>query len=102
MAQARALTNLSKTLSDGHKRRVIHRIALVENELYKELSRFGTFMAAAYEISGLARQFGSDVQPIAEAIEKARTITEKKVQGYQQIESDPKPKALPKPELDAE
>jgi hypothetical protein len=98
MAQARALTNNSTTLSDGHKRRVIHRIALVENELYKDSSRFGAFMAAAYEVSSLVRQFGSDIQPIADAIERARTITEKKVVGYQQIEADPKPKALPKPE----
>jgi hypothetical protein len=98
MAQARALTIASMSLSDGHKRRVIHRIALVENELYKDLARFGTIMAAAYEISGLVRKFGSDIQPIADAIEQARTITEKKVVGYQQIESEPKPKALPKPE----
>lgn len=98
MAEARVLTNNSTTLSNEHKRRVLHRIALVENELYKELSRFGAFMAAAYEVSGLVRQFGSDVQPIADAVEKARTITEKKVIGYQRIEAEPKPKALPKPD----
>jgi hypothetical protein len=97
MSKARKLTLESQALADGQKRRVCFRIAQVENELYKEHSAFGVFMAAAYEVSNLVRQIGGDVQPIAEAIEKARTVTEKKVSGYQQIEAEQVPKRLPKP-----
>jgi hypothetical protein len=98
LSKARELTLRSKDLADGQKRRVCYRISQVENELYKEKSAFGTFMAAAYEVSALVRQIGGDVKPIAEAIEQAKTITEKKVTGYQQIEAEAEPKKLPKPD----
>lgn len=98
MAQARKLTLASHDLAEGHKRRISFRISQVENELYKELSTFGTVLAAAYDVSALIRRVGGDAKPIAEAIEKARTITEKKVIGYQQIEAEEKPKSLPKPD----
>lgn len=100
LAQARRLTLASNDLAEAHKRRVNFRISQVENELYKELSTFGTMMAAAYDVSALIRRVGGDARPIAEAIEKARTITEKKVIGYQQIEADEKPKSLPKPDTE--
>jgi hypothetical protein len=97
LAEARNLTNQSMKIEDQHKRRILHRISRVEDELYKEKAGFSAFLAAAYETSRLVRQVGEDAQPIANAIEKARTITEKKIVGHQQIESEPKPKQLPKP-----
>ncbi len=98
MSEARRLVDLSNSLRDQQKRRVIYFISRIENELHKTKSTFHTFLAAAYEISGLVRQFGEDVQPIADAIEKAKTITEKKVEGYKQISQDERPKQLPKPD----
>lgn len=98
LARARTLTHASKVLPDEHKKRIIHRIAQVESELLKDVAGFRAFMAAAYDIAGLARQFGEDVQPIADAIEKARTVTEKKVTGYYQLPEPEKPKQLPSPQ----
>lgn len=48
----------------------------------------------AYDASRLLRKFGEDAQPIAEAIETARTKTEKHVEGYAKIEADEKPKQI--------
>ncbi len=97
-ASARKMTMEAKEIPDQRKRRIIHFIHKAENELAKDKSTFSYFMAAAYEVSDLTRKFGNDVQPIAEAVEKARTITEKKVTGSAPaIESEKKPKALPSP-----
>lgn len=94
LAKARKLTDEATFLSDDHKRRLIHRISDVENELYKETAGFKSFLAAAADVSGLVRKFGDDAKPLAEAIETARTITEKKVEGYQRIEEQEKPKQI--------
>jgi hypothetical protein len=94
MADARVRVDRSNTLKKFQKRNVLFHIAKIENELHREKSHFQTFIAAAYQISGLAKQVGEDVQPIADAVEKARTITEKKVEGQLQIEKEQEPKQL--------
>lgn len=98
LEEARLLTNAASFLSNDHKKRILHRISRVENELYKEIAGFPAFLAAAAEATGLVKKFGNDAKPLAEAIQLARTTTERKVTGYAQIAADAKPKALPKPE----
>ncbi|EBA16498.1 DNA topoisomerase IV subunit B [Roseobacter sp. SK209-2-6] len=98
LSKARILTDEADFLSQDHKRRINHRISDVENELYKEISGFKAFLAAAADVSGLVKKFGEDAQPIAEAIETARTVTERKVDGYKKIAEQEKPKSLPKPD----
>lgn len=98
LAKARKLAEDAKYLSDDHKRRVIHRISQVENELFKEIVGFKAFIVAGYEASGLLKQFGKDAEPLADAIQKTRTITERKVEGYQRIEADEKPKQITGPD----
>lgn len=97
MAEARKVVDSSETLFESQKKNVLFHIAKIENELHKSKSNFQAFLAAAYEMSGLVRQVGEDAQPIADAVEKARTITQKKVVGYAQLPQDEKPKQLPKP-----
>ncbi len=98
LAKARKLTENAGFLSEDHKRRIIHRIAGVENELFQKVSGFKAFLVAAADVSNLVKKFGKDAKPIAEAIQTARTITERKVEGYIRIEEEEKPKRLPKPE----
>ena len=97
LATARRLTENADFLSEDHKKRVIYRISDVENELFKEVAGYKAFLAAAAETIGLVKKFGEDAKPLAEAIEQARTVTERRVEGYQKIEAQEKPKQLPKP-----
>ncbi len=98
LGQARDAAAKDSFLSDKVRQRFLHRISLAENELFKEKVGIEAFFAVAYEGSRLLRKFGEDAKPMAEAIEKARTKTEKHVTGYDAIEMDEKPKQLPKPE----
>ena len=100
LSQARRLTQSADYLSDEHKRRIAHRISDVENELHKEIVGFKAFLAVAADVSGLVNRFGEDAKPLAEAIQAARTITERKVEGYRKIEQQDKLKQLPSPDED--
>lgn len=100
LATARKLTENADFLTEDHKKRVIYRIADVENELFKKVAGYKSFLAAAAETIGLVKKFGEDAKPLAEAIEQARTVTERKVEGYNRIEAEEKPKQLPKPETE--
>jgi len=97
LAKARELTETANFLSDNHKRRILLRISEVENELFKEIAGFKAFIVAAAEVSGLVKKVGEDAAPLANAIQEARTITERKVEGYRRIEEAEKPKQLEGP-----
>jgi len=97
MASARRSVDRSTTLSEKQRKNVLYHLSKIENELHKEKSSFQTFVAAAYDVSGILKRVGEDARPIAEAIEKARTITEKKVEGRLEIGRDEEQKKLPKP-----
>lgn len=79
------------------KRSFIHKINLAENELFKEAVGIQAFFAVAYEASRFVKQFGKDAQPLADAIETARTKTEKHIGGHKQLQAEEKLKQLPKP-----
>ncbi len=98
MADARRMVDLSSTLVERQRKKVLYHISKIENELHKEKSVYQTCLAAAYDMSALAKQVGKDALPIAEAIEKARTVTEKKVSETLAIEKDEEKKMLPKPD----
>ena len=83
-------------------RSFIHKVNLAENELFKETVGIQAFFAAAYQASRLVKTFGEDAQPLADAIETARTKTERHVEGYKQIAAEEKPKQLPKPDVDSD
>ncbi|WP_306005115.1 hypothetical protein [Aquicoccus porphyridii] len=94
MAKARRATEIAQCFPPTQKRKVLYWISRVEDELLRDKSRFQTFVAAASELSDLVRKFGKDAKPVAEAIAEARTITERRVEGYKQIEAEDKPKQI--------
>ncbi len=95
---AREIARNSLVLPAEQIRRICLRIAKAESELFKEKAGYAAFLAAAFEASGLVKQFGKDVQPLADAVEKARTKTQKRVEGYARLEKNEDPKRLPKPD----
>lgn len=101
IADVRKQVDTSTNLKEWQRRNILFHAAKIENELHREKTKFQTFVAAAADVSGLVRTIGEDAQPIADAIEKARTITQKKVSGYNQIEKDKEPRQLPKPDSSA-
>lgn len=98
LQRARDLAATANFLSDQVRRSFLHKVSLAESELFKEKVGFQAFLAAAYEGSRLLKRYGEAAKPLAEAIEKARTKTERHVHGYEQIGMDEKPKQLPKPD----
>ena len=96
LQNARDLAAKAGFLSDPVRRSFLHKVSLAENELFKEKVGFQAFLAVAYEGSRLLRRYGEDAQPLADAIEKARTKTEAHVSGYKQIEATKKPKQITK------
>jgi len=97
LENARLLTERALYLDDKQKRRVLHKIAKAENELFKESVGFSQFMAAAYEVSDFVRKFGSDAKPLAETIQTATTKTERHLQGYDALESPAQPRQIEGP-----
>ncbi|WP_319546854.1 hypothetical protein [Ruegeria conchae] len=96
MYEARRIIDRATTLPGWARRKMLYHVSKIENELHREISRFQSFIAAASDVSDLVRKFGTDAQPLAEAISEARTITERKVEGYAQIEREAEPKRIPK------
>ncbi|WP_400086715.1 hypothetical protein [Yoonia sp. R78084] len=94
---ARQLTATARFLEDKQKRSVLHKISKAESELFKDKVGFSAFMAAAYEVSGLVKQFGKDAEPLAEAIQTATTKTERHLSGYEALEAPKKPKQIEGP-----
>ncbi len=97
LQKAKNLAASAGFLTDPVRRSFLHKVSLAENELFKEHVGFQAFLAAAYEAGRLLRVIGNDAKPLAEAVEKARTKTERHVHGYEQIAAEEKPKSLPKP-----
>lgn len=91
---ARDRASKAEFLDDGVRRSFLHKVSLAENELYKAKVGFQAFLAAGFEASRLIRRFGEDAQPIADAIEKARTTTERNVEGYKQIGQEEAPRQI--------
>jgi len=98
LAKARRLTTDAQYLSAGQKRKVVYHISCVENELFKDISRFNAFIAAAHDVSSFVKQFGKDAKPLAEAIQTAKSIPESKLEGYKRIETEEKPKQITGPD----
>jgi hypothetical protein len=95
--EARNLAARAVFLSDPVRRSFLHKISLAENELFKEKVGIQAFFSVAYEGSRLLNRYGEDAKPLAEAVEKARTSTEKHVSGYQAIEKEDPPKQIEGP-----
>ena len=81
-------------MSDPLRRSFLHLVAKAENELFKEKVGIQAFFAVAYEASRFVKQFGQDAKPLAEAIENARTKTERRVEATQLIAEAEKPKQI--------
>ena len=94
MATARKLTQEADYLQNWQKRNIQFLIAKIENELVRDKTRYQAFLAAAAQMSGLVRTVGEDAQPLANAISEAKTITQRKVEGYKQIAAEEKPKQI--------
>jgi hypothetical protein len=92
--ETRELTNSSAVLKNDHKRRILYRIGLVERELFKEKVGLQSFLAAIEEISSVGKKVGDDLGPIAKRVQEMRTITERKISGYDQIGMDEPPKQI--------
>ncbi|MEM5476702.1 hypothetical protein [Pacificibacter sp. AS14] len=94
LQNARDLASKASFMSDPLKRSFLVKISKAENELFKEKVGLQAFWAAAYDGTRLLRRFGEDAQPLADAIEKARTSTERYTTGYDQIGMDEPPKQI--------
>ena len=96
---ARDLASVADFLTDPVRRSFLLKISKAESELFKEKVGMQAFFAAAYEGSRLLRRFGEDAQPLADAVEKARTKTELHVEGSVMLEVDEKPKQIEGPKM---
>ena len=94
---AKNLASVAEFMSDAVRRSFLIKVSKAESELFKEKVGMQAVFAVAFDASRLLRKFGEDAQPIAEAIETARTKTEKHVEGYAKIEADEKPKQIEGP-----
>ena len=91
---ARELASKATFLTDAHKRSINLKIIRAENELYKEKVGIQAFEAAAYSVGRYLKQFGKDAQPLADAVETARTKTVRHVDGYPKLAMDVPPKQI--------
>ncbi len=94
MVKARECISRADELGQWRRGRINHWITKIENELLKDVSNWGTLIAGAYEVISLAKAGGKALAPAAEAVEKMRTITHKKLEGQVQLEADEKPKQI--------
>lgn len=97
MSDARGKVNVAQFLTGKQKRWILYRIGQIEDELYKPLSVFKTFLAAAADMSSLVKTVGEDAEPIAKAIQMARTVTQRKVEGYLELEKPEEQKRIEGP-----
>lgn len=98
LSNAREIAARATFLSDPVRRSFLSNLSKAENELFKSEVGFDRFLVIAGQVSGILRKVGDDAKPLAEAVEQARTKTEKHVTEQRLLTEEEKPKLLSGPE----
>ncbi|QFT31132.1 hypothetical protein FIV00_11640 [Labrenzia sp. THAF82] len=100
IAEMRQLVQDSTTFDDAHRRRILKRIAKIEDEVLKAQGNFDTVLAGIAEIGETLGQFGKDVKPLTDRMQEIRKVTQSKTKGTNQLPAPDEPRKLPAPEDD--
>lgn len=90
----------SQFFDDPHKRRLLNRIAAIENEAMKEKGNLDTVLAGIVDVGDALGAFGRKVEPLTKRMQEVAGIAKKGSREYDQLPSPNEIKALPSPEDD--
>jgi hypothetical protein len=88
----------SQFFDDPHKRRLLNRIAAIENEAMKEKGNLDTVLAGIVDVGDALGAFGRKVEPLTKRMQEVASIAKKGSKEYDQLPSPDEIKSLPAPE----
>ena len=102
ITEMRHIVHQSATFDDAHRRRILKRLAKIEDEVLKAQGNFDTILAGIAEIGETLGQFGKDVKPLTDRMQEIRKITQRSTKNADQLPAPEEPRKLPPPEDDGE
>lgn len=97
LSEARRFIQSSDSFDDRQTREILHYLAKVENEVLRPVGNFDAFLAMSCKVSGIVKKIGEDAQPLADAVEKMRTTTQRNITGHEQLEAPEEQKQIAPP-----
>ena len=90
----------SQIFDEPHKRRLLNRIAAIENEALKEKGNLDTVLAGIVDVGDALGAFGKKVEPLTKRMQEIAGLARKGSPEYDQLPSPDETKALPSPDED--
>ena len=96
--QLRKIVFQSSVFDTPHKKRLLNRIAAIEEQVQKEKGLYDVILGGITDFGETMNKFGTDIKPIADRIQEIRTITRKNTNEYKQIPAPEEVKKIPAPD----
>ncbi len=96
--QMRQIVFASELFDAPHKRRLLNRIAAMENAVHQPKGKLDVILAGASDIGDTLRKFGGDLKPLTDRYLEVKRITQRSSSEYAQIPPPEELQALPPPE----
>ena len=97
-SQIRKIIFASTAFDEPHKRRLLNRIAAIENEVNQPKGKLDVILGGVSDIGDALKKFGGDLKPLSDRISEIKKITQSKSKEYAQIPAPEEQKALPAPD----
>ena len=97
-AEMRGIVTASVVFDKNHKRRMLHRISAIEQEVQKSEGRFDVILAGISDFGDTLKKFGEDAKPLVDIMRKIRCISQKKTDDYRGLPAPEEIKNLPAPD----
>lgn len=96
--QMREIVHASKVFDAPHKRRLLNRIAAIEQQVHSEKGRFDVILGGISDLGETIGKFGTDIKPLTDRMSEIRKITRQATKEYDQLPAPDEIKKLPAPD----
>ena len=88
----------SEDFDDPHKKRLLNRIAAIEQQVHSPKGLFDVVLGGVSDIGETLGKFGKDVKPLTDRIAEVKRITRRSASAYDQLPEPEELKKLPAPD----
>lgn len=98
--QMRKIIFSAEFLDEPHRRRLLNRLAAIEQEIHQPKGIFDVVRAGISDIGETLGKFGKDVKPLTDRMNEVVKIARQATKEYEQLPAPEELKQLPKPDIE--
>jgi hypothetical protein len=95
--QMRKIVFASAVFDEPHKRRLLDRVAAIEQQVHQKKGKFDVILGGISDIGETLGKFGVDIKPLTDRMNEVVKITRKGTKEYDQLPAPEEVKQLPPP-----